>query len=153
MKSHNTQQGSILLTLTLLMFAVSLSLALWISYRLWSANNPDKMYTEQLSTTDPAPEESAPVSLEPALRLEDELATSRDDLLRQLVLPLRQYYATRPERLDSISIAAADEPYFATVTLNVATEGTQTEQSFNYGSVEQGKKQLPKWEPGMLSEK
>lgn len=143
-----------LLTLTLLMFAVSLSLALWISYRLWLANNPDKMYTEQLSKTDPAPTESTPVSLEPTLSIEDELATSRDDLLRQLVLPLRQYYATRPERLDSISIVAADEPYFATITLNVVTEGNQVEQSFNYGSIEEGKKkQLPRWEPGMLSEK
>lgn len=108
------QTGSIILSFALIIFIISLALAGYVLYRrqivvYFSSHQPT-------ATADIPPDNNDPLS--PKITIDPTLADQSDIIHSNIIEPMRQYYATRSQRLNSISVTSSTESSFqVTVTL------------------------------------
>lgn len=135
------QAGTILLGVSLIVFICSMAVAAVIWWQLRG-----QQLVAGLTTSSPLPAEQTDV-LSPAVTVDPKLEGERANLQTNLVEPLRNYYATKRERLTTITIEALPEDeeksYRAKVWLNtLSPTGEEQRLSFPYD--------LSPWNPSML---
>lgn len=107
------QTGSLILSLSIIFFLVSLTLAGYIFYRHWiiaySASHQSTVTTTTSPDNDP---------LNPEITIDPVLSDQSDTIHTNIIEPMRQYFATRTQHLKSISITNSSESLFqVTITL------------------------------------
>lgn len=151
------ERGGIALTLALIIFIISALAAGGVLFLLWQDSGRSWTNLQQvLKGGTPVPPREVPANtndpLEASLVVASELAGERADFERQLLTPLRSYYATRTERLMRVEVLPADTDDHSThVTLTVTENGEKREHTFFY---DRGGEDLdgpyPKWEVALL---
>ena len=108
------QTGSIILSFALIIFIISLALAGYVFY-----NRQIVVYfsaDQSTATADITPDDNDP--LNPKITIDPALADQSDTIRANIIEPMRQYYATRPQRLNSISVTnSTDSSLQVTVIL------------------------------------
>lgn len=143
------QRGSILLSVSVIIFLISLTAA----GGAWYVRQSRQLTDTALPSLAPAPDSLTAV-LDPTVTVDRELESERANLHKNLITPLRQYYATKDERLAAIHVAPlpvededevedTDNTERARVSLRVIPpEGEEQTISFRYD--------LTPWTPSML---
>lgn len=160
-QKRTTAAGGIGLTLLVGTFIVALIAALSVAFLLWR----DAGYSftalshvlryRTLPATTPSPNLTADL-LAPTFTVDPALGSDYAELERQLFAPMRQYYATKAERLSAVVVtpAPAGESETAHTTRVVYTVYTATgaeERTFYYDRTgEGGAGSFPRWEPSLL---
>jgi hypothetical protein len=126
--TSNSEKGSILLSLSLLIFCLALA-AVGIAWFL--SHDPLPASTREEPQSSVSADRDV---LSPLVNIESELASEEEKIQTNLVTRLRQHYATQNDRLTTIDVAAHDdEKYPARVTLTIVSpEATEREVSFLY---------------------
>lgn len=151
--------GSIFLYLSLTVFFVSLAAAGFVAWRLssetWFSLFSSQSANQAELTTSDAPSEPilAADPLMPDINIAPSLIGQEATLNRQLITPLRLYYATRTDHLKSITVEpSTNNEYAALVTLQLATNNNAASVIFLYGSSQDEEIDFPAWEPGLLDD-
>jgi len=135
------EEGAILLPVAIVVFIISLSLAGWVTFRLWQ-NNFQLPFIQKVALATPTPTITNDF-LSAKLILDNTLESKRQELTKKLLLPMRQYYATRPEHLGNITVEKIDDnKHSARVTFDLIKDSGSKTVSFYYDG--------DKWDPGML---
>lgn len=142
--STHSQTGSILVKLALVLCLISAGLAGWVTYLRW------QQQSVSTTTTQPALVPNDP--LLPTITIDPALVPHTAKLEQALIIPLRQYYATRPEHLDAINITPSpDKTYAARVSITLKKSDTPT-HIFGYGTRSENTLEFPAWKPAFLDQ-
>ncbi|MDP3997678.1 MAG: hypothetical protein U1C49_00490 [Candidatus Andersenbacteria bacterium] len=144
-KHSNT--GGIVTALVLLVFITSLATAGFITFRLWRSNQllPS---TQPIEPSAPAVNTNDPLS--PQFTIDPSLEKYRGQINEKLWQPLRDYYATRDQRLTSLTVTSSpDEEHQIESNLKLTnTDGSVQDITFFYDPDENSN--LPDWTPSLL---
>lgn len=147
----SSQRGSILLTVSLLLFLVSATAAGYVALKT-NENLSRAIAPAFLVAATVAPSINPSASTDPLLpplSLESPLEQKREEMTQQLFEPLRQYYATKTERLKSVSVSVAKKPHFAEVTYVLSAVSATETHTFFY-DLEKKTGRLPVWNLSLL---
>ena len=153
----NPQQGSILLNISIIIFLISATSAGYVAWQLRHTNSsilPDYITSQLAQPEDPQTIEDPTQqqnTLMPNITIDSSLTNHRSNLEKQLISPLRLYYATREQRLQAINIDPTEkENFLALVTLTLIKENTPENIEFLYVDTQDEKTDFPAWEPSMF---
>lgn len=139
-------EGSIAMSLAVIIFLAALAAAAFVTWRL--KGTPWQMRAAVLL---PPPSPSSNDLLELQVSINPELEQYRPQLIAKLVTPMRQYYATKAERLGNISIEPSDVgKYAAKVSVAITADSGAQNRSFYFGSVKDNKTDFIPWDPGFF---
>ena len=147
---NTSTRGSIAIPLSLILFGIALAVAGFVAVQLLHKDiNPLTLQKRLRSTPSPTVTYDY---LSPQLTIDPAFSAQEEELKKNLVSPLRQYYATRTERLGNISIEQIhSDKHTSRVTFDLMLGGANKTISFYYDQVEDHNKLIfPQWNPGML---
>lgn len=157
------QQGSILLNISIAVFIIAALTAGFTAWRLrhisslqlpdYITTQIDRFRPQSSPETEPAQAEQASAEdpLMPALSINPMLYTHKASFEKHLISPLRLYYATQPQHLQSITInPSADKDFLARVNLMLITDNSQDNIEFLYAELKDGSPDFLPWEPSMF---
>lgn len=154
--SIGSQRGSMLLSLSLLVFVVAVLACVVVGWLLWQDAGQSWPAWQQLVLHRSRPVSVSPTptvdALRPSVTIDSALKNQAQELEDQLVTPLREYYATKSERLGTIAIMPSDKPNHSTkVSYQLMSGQDQAQTTFYYdrsGEDKQGP--FPTWSPSLL---
>lgn len=148
---HSTvYQGSIMMSLAVIIFLLSLGAAAFITWQLQGLPWANNLSARALA---PVPVASNAIPLTPGLTIAPELEQYRPQIMSELVDPLRQYYATKTERLGDIAVAVSNvKKYAAKIRIELQTEVGQNTATFYFGAAKDGAAQFTPWDPSAFDQ-
>lgn len=135
----NYQQGSLVLRVSIIFFLIAAVIAGYVTVRLWQQQAIPSIGSNPTPT--PSPDTTADL-LFPDIIINPNVNADRAVINENLVIPLRQYYATRPEHIEQITISAYDNTTYPLEISVVLQNGDTTQHTFIYD--------LSPWQPSML---
>lgn len=126
------------------------------AYWKWQGKSLDNLIPfSPVSTVTPSPTEPTETPgahLEPTVTISQDFARDLAELEKQLVKPLRQYYATREETLVAITVEPSDdEAHDTTVTVTLQQdEETEIHRFFYDRSGKKRTGEFPTWDPSFF---
>jgi len=144
--SSSSERGSALLTVAIILFVISLAAAGGVA--AWQRWRPP------LDETPVTADDAADDDLVALFIVDELLDADTEELRRFLYEPLRQYYATQPERLLTVVVNPSDEEEHTTsvsLTVQPLAGGNEQTQTFFYDrGGEEHDGDFPPWEPSLL---
>lgn len=127
--SHN-HNGSILLFLSVIIFSGALAAAAIT----WYFTNKSIPASSPQESPMPAEQTETPIDfLSPQTEIDADLNDNKDTLQKNLITPLRLYYATQNERLTTIKVQSNDdEKYRIRVSLTLVKDLSQAERTITF---------------------
>jgi hypothetical protein len=149
------QRGGLILSLALTVFFLALIAAGFVLWQLWRDGGDWSDFKTLVMTGQrptPASTTTPADPLLPTVQVDRSLQDQYVELETSLITPLRAYYATKPERLGTITVEPADtEQHTTRVTFELWNGSESTTHRFFYdrtGEERQGP--YPAWEPTLL---
>lgn len=156
MLKHPSEAGSIWISLSLLVLLAAIVAVGGVGWLLWNDADGSPEQLQQLLTSHqlpPAPvETTTPDPLRPTVIISPALKEDTAQLETKLISPLRAYYATKSERLGTITVdQATSDEHTAQVTFELISGGNATQHTFYYDRQGPDKNgNYPTWEPSLL---
>ena len=144
----NAQSGFVMLRVAGFVFVIGIIAAIVTTVRLWGAPSVDELVSAHPTPLTDVPTDVDTSILAPTFTVGEDLDGDKAQLEEKLFIPLRNFYATKKERLASVSVVSSSDEEHTTKVQMILLNEENEEQTLEFFFDREGEERdedFPTW--------